>query len=532
MTPSDLVLINIKDFGIKTIKESGMDETKNADNNSQLIATAMRNSEDKILYFPPGEYYFKETLNIGQGQINAPHKIIFSGGTIFKPSSNFSGSSLISIYETKKIEIEGGTINLLNRTENGILCTSANKTFKNITVKNANKFGIEVFGEGLPKEIKNISLKNIETIDCLTGGIFINSIKNVQIINCNNSGGLRAIGTKAPIAKPNDLENVIIQNCSSRNTTGFGIQTYYGKNIHILNCYVQGNSLRTDDKSCITIDRSNLVEVHGNIVESNTDKSVIFVTGSENVSITNNKVKGGRFGIQSCFNFEQEEDASIDQSRYITISGNILENNDTSITLNGSMETVIANNICTSTKDSLVIYGQKYISKDMTSSKITVTSNICNNNISNSGGTYVSYIPINYLGNICKNYEGIRQQDVVIGNGLNSLRLGNKQIENFANTKRSPMNNDQWISEYNLQTNDIHKGMRWKYQYGFFNIYNTLDELMFKFNIGNNYKQEINEVGNLEINQKGKGLILTSPDGNIKKKIIINNQGTIELTDI
>ena len=523
MIPTDLVLINIKDLGIKTIQESGMNETENANNNSQFIANAMWESRDKMLYFPPGEYYFKETLNMGQGAINAPYKIFLSKETILKPSSNFTGNSLISIYETKNIEIEGGAINLLNRTGNGILCTSSNKIFKNIKIENANKFGIEVFGEGLQSEVQKILLDNIETVNCNDGGIFINSAKNIRILNCHNLGGLRAIGTKAPINNPNDLENIFIQNCSSKSTTGFGVQTYYGKNINILNCNIEGNSLTTQDKSCITIDRSSFVEVEGNIVESNTDKSTIFITGSEYVSATNNKVKGGQYGIQSSFNFEQVEDPSIDESKYINISGNLFQNNNTSIILNGSIENVVSNNICNSIGDSIIIYGQKYSSKDMISDKITLTSNICKNSIKNSGGSYVSAIPINYIGNTCSNYDGLRLYDIVIGNGLNSSRFGNKQIENFGNMKRDFMSDDQWISEYNLQVNNPHKGMRWKYQYGFFNIYNTLDELMFKFNIGNNYSSNNTEAGNLEINQNGKGLILTSPNGNIKKKMIINN---------
>ncbi len=416
MPRTDLVLINVKDLGIRTIQESEMDEIQNAENNSRFIADAMWDSKDKMLYFPPGEYYFKETLNIGQGNINAPYKILLSKETELKPSTNFSGSSLISIYETKNIEIEGGIINLLNRTGNGILCTSGNKTFKNIRVENANKFGIEVFGEGLQNEVRKIILDNIETINCGDGGIFINSAKDIRLLNCTNFGGLRAIGTKAPINNPNNLENVFIQNCSSKGTTGFGIQTYYGKNINILNCYVEGNSLINGDKSCITIDRSSFVEVNGNIVESDTDKTVIFITGSEYINILNNKVRGGQYGIQSSFNFEQTEDSGIDESKYINISGNLLNNNKTSIILNGSIENVISNNICNSINDSIIIYGQIYSSKNMISDRINMVSNICKTKITNSGGSYVSNTPINYLGNICESYDGLRDYDIIIGN--------------------------------------------------------------------------------------------------------------------
>jgi hypothetical protein len=473
LTPADIVLINVQDLGIKTIAQSANNETTNAVNNSDNINYALFFAKNKILFFPDGEYYFNKLINMGDG--NIPHKIILSSETILKPSTGFNDFVLLNIYETKQLEIFGGSIDMRNfDTTNtsgisGISYTYGNKVFKIINITN---IGLMLTGEGLTHEIKNITIERVETISCKEGGIFMNSVKNIKIIDCINDGGVRAIGVKAPIIKPNALENIFIENCSSKNTTGFGIQSYYGKFITISKCYIEGFNLTEQDHSIIIIDRSNHVEVTGNMVLSNStiDKASIFVTGSKYVNVLNNQVIGGFLGISSTFNFEQlTEDPTINESEFINISNNTLKDNSTSIDIIGSLNVNISNNICdtllTRSAHSITICGQEFEGEDMISGNVVIMSNICNKDIQNTGGQYISNVPINYIGNICSNYIGVRLFDFVLGNGIDSIRLGNKQLENLTNIKRNQMSDDQWISEFNLDSNINHKGMRWKYQY-------------------------------------------------------------------
>ena len=401
--------------------------------------------------------------------------------------------------------------------------SASNIKIKGITIKNATRFGIQIYGQGVVSKPHDITIENIKTINCGQGGVFLNSCYNVTVRNCFNNGGVRAIGTFAPIDNPLVTHNIVIDRCDSINTTGFGHQTYYGKNITINNCNIDGSLTTLQDKSCITVDRSQDVVVSNNILK-NAVGSNIFVTGCDGVTVSNNVTFGSVYGIQCIFNLESQEDATIKENKNTVISNNIVKNaSNTGIILNSCLKhTIISNTISDCEKGIYVM--QQMRERDnvqMISDSINVVSNITDNDI--------ELTPIDgscdFLYNVYKSLIGLSTKNKVIDN--RTLRFSETTLEDVGLIKKNNTNHTSWVFENRYSDESYHKGWVLKNSYGSLVFSDSDGNDAFSINIsdGNN-KKDIRTI------KAGAGLIVTSPDGSVTKRIGISNDGEIVLTTV
>lgn len=239
-----------------------------------------------------------------------------------------------------------GSITSTNSNEDIFLISSNNAN--NIKISNikldGGRYGVQIYGVDSTIKPHDISLNNIKTVNCLFGGIFVNVAHDVKISGCVNDGGYRHIGVIAPITAPDSTYNVSIKNCMSNNTTHYVYQAYYGKNIKIISNSGDGSLLASEDKTVITVDRTKNCIVNANVC-TNGGISNIFVTGADGCTITDNHCSGGDYGIQVCYNIENE-DLAIKESKNTTIANNVCVNqNIHGIIVNSCINVNIANNL-------------------------------------------------------------------------------------------------------------------------------------------------------------------------------------------
>lgn len=393
-----------------------------------------------------------------------------------------------------------------------------NILIKNIKIFNGSRFGIQVFGTDVDNNSKpnNIIIENIYTENCSQGGIFLASCNNIRVSNCINKGGVRHIGTFAPINNPECTHDITIENNKTEKTSSFGYQTYYGKDILISNNIADGTLALNGDKSCITVDRSKNVTVIGNLC-TNARKNNIFVTGTTSCSVVGNTCIGSiEHNIQVMYNTEYNEDSTIKEANFTTLSSNVITGNG--IIINSAKNTVISNNVINSITAPIFIMEQTRTGDDlkMKTTNLIVSNNICTGSIERrptSDG-------ITFIDNICSSYNGLTNKDLVIDKKL--MRFAGLQLEDIGNIKRVNMSDDFRILEYNLANSSAQKGMIQAYQYGAWRIYDSNNENRFAFFVGTS-----GNSGDFEVNTKGKGIILKSPNGNIRKRIIINDSGEL-----
>ena len=401
--------------------------------------------------------------------------------------------------------------------------SASNIKIKGITIKNATRFGIQIYGQEVVSKPHDITIENIKTINCGQGGMFLNSCYNVTVRNCFNDGGVRAIGTFAPIDNPLVTHNIVIDRCDSINTIGFGHQTYYGKNITINNCNIDGTLTNSQDRSCITVDRSKEVVVSNNILK-NATSSNIFVTGCEGVTVNNNVTFGGVYGIQCIYNLESQEDAEIKENKNTVISNNIVKNaSNTGIILNSCLKHTIISNSISDCEKGIYIMQQVRERDDvqMISDSINIVSNITDNDIelTSIDGS------CDFLYNIYRSIKGLSSKNKVIDN--KTIRLSNTNLEEVGFIKKTNASHTSWLLENRYSDESYHKGWNMHNNYGSLVFSDSDGNSAFSINIsdGNN-KKDIQTI------KAGAGLIVTSPDGNITKRIGISNGGEIVLTTV
>lgn len=416
-----------------------------------------------------------------------------------------------------------GSITVLNKTVTDILSVrdslSENIKILGLTLSNANRFGIQIYGENYDIKPKDILIENVKTLNCKEGGVFLNSCHDVKVKQCYNDGGIRHVGTKAPITKPDDCYNIEIDSCESKNTTAFAYQTYYGNRLNITNCKADGSKMTSGDKTCITIDRSRNVIVSGNIV-SNAPNNNIFITGSDGVTVSNNISSDSQCGIQAIYNLEALEDATINENLNITISSNIVTRTKIGIILNSCNNANIVANTISQSLESIYIMQEvrSHDNKQMYTENITIASNICDGVISRKP----TKGDLTLIGNICKNYNGLSPRDKVISLGLN--RFAHEPIEYVGLIKKENQPFDSWILENRYLDESFHKGWKLINNYGILELIDSDNNRAFGIDVsnGNNKKDFV-------FYKNGAGPVLHSPDGKIVKKIQLSNSGEIVL---
>lgn len=394
-------------------------------------------------------------------------------------------------------------------------------TIEDITIIANSNYCVQIYGQGYTNKPHDIQILNVKTQNGGTGGVFVNSGHDITVKGLKHSGGYRAVGVMSPIASPTDANNIYIADCESKETTQFGIQTYYSTDISITGNIIDGSLETGGDESCITVDRSVRVNVSGNIC-MNAPLSNIFVTGATDVIVTNNLTKGGQYGIQSAQNNEYyTEDNTILECKNITISNNNCKGASTkSILISGNKNCVVLGNVCDGG-----LYSMNGTVSGGGSSVITDSENISfiSNIASGMQNANISKRTI-YIGNVFASpIVGLNTGEDIVIDGAN-VTLPNTVINLNSQLKYLNRGDTGALYEWQLASEASHYGMVAKYNYGTFVLADTHGNNAFAFRVGQN-----KAVGDLLIMGKGKGVSLVSPDGNTTKRLTIDNSGNIAL---
>ncbi len=493
---ADLGIVSVKDFGAKG---DGLTNDIDAFNTSI--------HQGSVIYIPAGVYLIKDRIVLA----NISNKKI-----VFDPNSkiicDFNGLG----YNADAIHIIGNSHDLI---------------IENANIENATAFGIQILGEGYINKPYNITVKNLRTKNCTWGGLFINSSHDIEVDKVFNDGGFRAIGTKAPINEPNVCYNVKISKVTSINTTQFCVQTYYGNNILIEGCMLDASCTTSQDRSCITVDRSKNTKVVNNFVK-NSPANNIFVTGVEGVIVVGNTSIGGQYGIQICFNFEHGEDASINESKNVIVTNNtVFDYTTCGVILNGAKKTTIATNAFKTISDvanDIYIMGfQRADGINQVTEEIIVTGNSSEKKCTIANRGYING-GITFLGNTFPEIIGVdTNKDICINNGQ-SINLGRKQVENFGLLKRSGLSDDTWLMEFRPTNETVNHGMVIKYVYGECYLSDPVTNTdRFVFGIGSN-----GSGGDIKVLTPGRGILIKTPDGTKTYRISVDNSGIITSTPV
>jgi len=283
-----------------------------------------------------------------------------------------------------------GTIDARASSGDGILLLGSNTNtapkgtaIKNITVRGAatGKHNINIYGAPYTYLPENITVENVKTLDTVETGIFANGVKGFKALYNYNDGGRRAISVMSPLTNHDLLDDVLLLGNKTKNTTWFGYQTYYGKNVQLLANECDGSLLSGGDNSCITTDRTNNVTAALNILKNSPVRAVL-IQGGDNVSFIGNPISNSPEGIKVTGNGEYVEDVDAKEIHGLTIANNPMTNVGDVVIGNGVIGGNISGNTCYSTDPlkcgmSFEAYtrGDSYVmpltSVDVTGNKIT-----------------------------------------------------------------------------------------------------------------------------------------------------------------
>lgn len=220
--------------------------------------------------------------------------------------------------------------------------TIANWTLRPLYQTNVGA-GIQVYGLGHRSRPHDFTIENVVTRDFPWGGWLIHRAYRGKISRTSNFGGIRGGGVMAPINDPDSTSDISIENAKTEGTSDFGFQTYYGTRISMHSLECDGSRMTPQpkagaDKSCFTFDRSSQV-VARNLVGSHAANDQIYVTGSHDILIENAQGIGGKGGLQINANLEVEEDATIRESRRVTVRNFVARNNsERPLIVNGGID--------------------------------------------------------------------------------------------------------------------------------------------------------------------------------------------------
>jgi len=249
-----------------------------------------------------------------------------------------------------------GTIDARASSGDGILLLGSNTdtapkgtAIKNITVRGAatGKHNINIHGAPYTYLPENITVENVKTLDTVETGIFANGVKGFKALYNYNDGGRRAISVMSPLTNHDLLDDVLLLGNKTKNTTWFGYQTYYGKNVQLLANECDGSLLSGGDNSCITTDRTNNVTAALNILKNSPVRAML-IQGGDNISVTGNPISNSPEGIKVTGNGEYVEDADAKEIHGLTIANNPMTNVGNVVIGNGVIGGNISGNTCIS----------------------------------------------------------------------------------------------------------------------------------------------------------------------------------------
>lgn len=319
---------------------------------------------------------------------------ITGGRLLFQPSKTYKVSDRIILKSNLTIEGYGATIDaggISSKTDTFLIqgSNSPGQETHDVNIagltmiNNTYQYQIDIFGWSFTHHPHNIKIKDIVTSGSgITGALYVNIGSYIWFENCVNTGGTQHIGVEAPVKNPGLTHHIWIKGNKTSATTQFGYQVVYGSDYSIEGNTIDGSSMKGGDQSGITVDRAKKVLVKGNIID-NCPIANIFVTGSTDVTVTENTVSRGGSGINISFNFEEKLDNSINESYRITISNNVVKSfgsNYNGIVLNGVQDSSITGNkvaaVAPPNTGVLVMDGQRPgDGRAMQSKNITFTDN-------------------------------------------------------------------------------------------------------------------------------------------------------------
>lgn len=258
------------------------------------------------------------------------------GRLMFQPSKTYRVSDRIILKSNLTIEGHGATIDaggITSKTDTFLIqgSNSSGQEAHDIVVdglsmiNNPHQYQIQVFGWSFAYHPHNIRIHDLTTSgSSITGPLFVNIGSYIWFENCVNVGGTQHIGVEAPVKNPGLTHHIWIKGNKTKATTQYGYQVVYGTDYVIESNQVDGSAMTGGDRSGITVDRATKAIVRGNTID-NCPIANIFITGSSDVSVTENTVSGGGSGINVSFNFEDKLDNTLNESSRINISNNIVK---------------------------------------------------------------------------------------------------------------------------------------------------------------------------------------------------------------
>lgn len=490
-------IINVKDYGATG---DGITDDEGA------IRSALESAYGNILFFPKGKYL------ISNGYIPIPSGTIIDGCGTLKGNQETVCAFLIT----------GSDIN--------------GEESNNITIRNISFDGffqpINIYGAESIHKPHDLCFIDLNFVNAVDSGIFLNSCSNVIISRCKISGSKRGFSAMAPISSPTDLNKIIFDNCVTEKTTGFCYQIYYGTDIVISSCVADGTLLSTDDKSCITIDRSqNVSVIGGSLIGGSNAGSLIYVAGAQGVSISGTVINGkaAAAGVLINCNNEYEEDALVKESNAISLQGLSINNSDIGINLLGCYNVSIDGCVVKNTIGDNSVH-LNYVTRGdgvtMVLEKIKITGCTLDKRINVTGSTGANAFINNYTTELI----GINYVRDVVLNLNNEAYFPYDNINYKGILKRLGAPDETWVHQI-LCENTTYKSMLVKYGYGECIICQTNSDgtnvtPIFGFNVG----KDTDTIRDLKLYNPGAGVILTTPDGLNKYRISVSNTGEIVTT--
>jgi hypothetical protein len=286
------------------VPDDGIDDT--------AALQAAFNRSDSTILLASGTYQISRPINI----LATTHDVIIYayGASIDASRSTLSGADGIVIYGSE---------------------TSAahNIIIAGLDVKNSNDLAFSSYGQGSRHNPYNLAFIETSTQNAASVGILMNSAENVLVYGHKDTGSKRGIvfmspgadsGTFLPLDKPYDVSNIAVINSHVTGTQEYAYQFYFGRDILFANNYADGSSIISGEIAGVVFDRSENILVLNNTIEK-ASVSQILLNGTVNSLVAENHVIGGEFGIQTFYNWENDENPGIFQAENSFVYRNVAE---------------------------------------------------------------------------------------------------------------------------------------------------------------------------------------------------------------
>ncbi|EHL97847.1 hypothetical protein HMPREF9946_03903, partial [Acetobacteraceae bacterium AT-5844] len=284
--------------------DDGLDDT--------AALQAAFNRSGSIIFLAPGTYEISRPINI----LATTHGVIISayGASIDASRSTVAGADGLVIYGSETDAAHDIII-------------------AGLDIKNSNDLAFSSYGQGDRKNPYNIAFIDTSSHDAATAGFLMNSAQNVLLYNHKDSGSKRGIvfmspgadsGSFLPLDTPYDVSNVAVIDCYVSGTDEYAYQFYFGKDILFAGNYADGASISVGEIAGVVFDRSENILVLDNVIE-NTAVNQILLNATVNSLVADNHVIGGEFGIQTFYNWENDENPDIYQAKNSIVYKNIAE---------------------------------------------------------------------------------------------------------------------------------------------------------------------------------------------------------------